>query len=69
MIRAASLLLCLSFTGCTTAQMSSPASRLAIDWLVMQAFPDDPRCRGYSALPSLADQIAAMLAERRRQGG
>lgn len=67
MIRAAALAATLMLPACTTAQMSSPASRLAIEWLVMQALPTDARCPPYGALPTLSDQIAAVLAERRQQ--
>lgn len=67
MIRAAVTALTFMLSACTSAQLSSPASRLAIDWLAMQALPADARCAGYIALPTLSDQIAAMLAERQRE--
>lgn len=68
MTRAAILALALMLSACTSSQLSSPASRLAIEWLVMQALPSDARCAGYIALPTLTEQIAALLAERQRQG-
>lgn len=68
MIRAAVLASSCMLSACTSSQLSSPASRVAIEWLVMQALPYDARCAGYTALPTLGDQIAAMLAERQRQG-